>query len=125
MPPTPRLLVVDDDRDAVAIHSAMFEFGGFVVVTVDDGADACAAALTHQPDAILLDLHLPHSNGEQIAAALYDDARCTHIPIVVVSADFRALSLTFPPNVRRVLLKPLEPRAVLAAVREVLSDAGS
>lgn len=116
------MLVVDDDKDAVEIHRTMLEFGGFVVVTIEDGADACAAALTHQPDAILLDLHLPHSTGAQIAAALHEDPRCVSIPIVVVSADFRALSIMFPPNVRRVLLKPTEPRAVLAAVREVLSD---
>lgn len=41
----------------------------------------------HQPDLVLLDLHLPDMDGLHVLHALQADARTAHIPVLVLSAD--------------------------------------
>ena len=48
------------------------------------GADL---ARQHQPDLILLDVHLPDLNGEQVLRRLQEASETRGIPVVVVSAD--------------------------------------
>ena len=108
-----RVLIVEDDADSLAITSAALAYSGFAVFTVQDGAQACGAAVTHRPDLIILDVRLPNTSGDVIAAELHGDGRCAHIPIVVVTADIAALTMRFPPNVRGLLLKPCDPRILI------------
>lgn len=117
---TKRVLVVEDNTDAIAIASAVLSHAGFLVIVVDDGGTACAAAAIHKPDVILLDLHLPNAGGTEIASELHADPRCTEIPIVVITADVAALNMAFTSNVRAVLLKPVQPRAIVESVLAVL-----
>ena len=42
-------------------------------------------ARTHQPDLILLDLHLPDMSGEDVATALRANDETRDIPIVILS----------------------------------------
>ena len=44
-------------------------------------------ARQHQPDVILLDLHLPDMGGEVVLAQLKADPVTAHIPVVIVTAD--------------------------------------
>lgn len=41
----------------------------------------------HQPDLVLLDLHLPDISGEEVLARLKGDERTRNIPVIIVSAD--------------------------------------
>jgi CheY-like chemotaxis protein len=41
----------------------------------------------HQPDLVLLDLHLPDMSGHEVLHMLQADGRTAHIPVVVLSAD--------------------------------------
>ena len=44
-------------------------------------------AREHQPDLILLDLHLPDLHGHEVLDSLKGDPATRDIPVVVVSAD--------------------------------------
>jgi CheY-like chemotaxis protein len=44
-------------------------------------------AREHQPDLIILDLHLPDLNGDEVIARLGMDPRTAGIPVVIYSAD--------------------------------------
>jgi PAS domain S-box-containing protein len=44
-------------------------------------------AREHRPDLILLDLHLPDINGEEVLRRLRSDRRTASIPVVVITAD--------------------------------------
>jgi CheY-like chemotaxis protein len=44
-------------------------------------------ARRHQPDLILLDLHLPDISGEEVFKLLKEDPATSAIPVVIVSAD--------------------------------------
>ena len=44
-------------------------------------------ARQHQPDLVLLDLHLPDMNGDQVLIWLRSEPRTADIPVVLISAD--------------------------------------
>ncbi|MBV9934590.1 MAG: response regulator, partial [Actinobacteria bacterium] len=47
-------------------------------------------AREHQPELILLDLHLPDTTGDEVLRQLRDDPQTASIPVAVVSADATA-----------------------------------
>src|SRR5262245_49296144 len=61
-----RLLVVDDNHDAADSLGLVLGFYFDVDVTYD-GASALSAALAVPPDAMLVDLSMPHMDGFRLA----------------------------------------------------------
>lgn len=116
-----RVLIVDDNRDTLVICGAQLTNAGYLVTAVNDGAQACDAALLHQPDVIVLDFRLPGTSGQEVASGLDADPRCSAIPVIILTADVTARKVRFPPNVRGVVLKPCESRTLIEAVSAVAS----
>lgn len=80
-----RILIVDDNksfRDAAA--GLLAERGFEVVMTVEDGEQALAAAADGCPDGILVDINLPGPDGFEVAAVLA--AACPEARIILTSA---------------------------------------
>ena len=64
-----------------------------VVLSAMQGSIGMELARRHQPDLILLDLHLPDMSGEEVFERLKADKATSAIPIVIVSADASAETL--------------------------------
>lgn len=67
---SPRILVVDDIRDAADLLSDILVARGFDARPAYDGAQALAAAEHFQPDIVFLDLGMPVMDGYATARAL-------------------------------------------------------
>jgi DNA-binding NarL/FixJ family response regulator len=66
-----RVLIVDDHEPFRAIARELLEAAGYVVTgEAADGAEALASVAAEEPDAVLLDVQLPDSDGFSIATAL-------------------------------------------------------
>jgi DNA-binding NarL/FixJ family response regulator len=66
-----RILIVDDQLRFRAAARRWLARGGFDVVgEAADGAEALETAAQLRPDVVLLDMHLPDSDGFEIAARL-------------------------------------------------------
>lgn len=68
VPPKPRILVVDDNKDAADSLGMLLRMMGNEVRIAQDGLEAVEAAAAFQPEVVLLDIGLPKLNG-------YDAAR--------------------------------------------------
>ena len=81
----------------------------------------------HQPDLILLDLHLPDLNGDEVLAALQANPETRGMTVVMLSADAtrRELNRLLSLGARAYLTKPIGVRAFLEVVDEYLSAAPS
>ena len=72
-PPTPaarRILVVDDNRDAVDALAMMLKLGGNDVEIAYEGTTALGMAQSFVPDAVVLDIGLPGMDGYEVARRL-------------------------------------------------------
>jgi CheY-like chemotaxis protein len=100
------------------------------LISAMQGSIGVELARQHQPDLILLDLHLPDIQGDEVLRQLRADPRTAQLPIVMISADATSAQierlrtaganeyLTKPIDVRRflALVDATEPRTVESVV---------
>ena len=77
------VLVVDDERAIRQALSMNLRARDYEVTAVGDGAAALAAAASHPPDVVILDLGLPDMDGNDIIEGLRGWSQA---PIIVLSA---------------------------------------
>ncbi|MGA2172246.1 MAG: response regulator, partial [Sedimentisphaerales bacterium] len=84
-PTRPKLLIVDDEPDAVLILAKTLSARGYEVVTAGRGQQAIMLAKAEKPDLILLDILMPDMDGTQVAAALQEDQATQNIPVIFLT----------------------------------------
>ena len=86
--PARRILLVEDDANALEVLSELLEAGGDEVSVSCTGAAALALARLVRPDVVVMDLRLPDTDGVDLIRALKAvDASMT---IVVFSGSLEA-----------------------------------
>jgi CheY-like chemotaxis protein len=111
----PRILVADDDADAVLVLSALLRDEGYHVRGVHHGAEVLDAVFNFAPDVVLLDIGMPKMSGYDVARTLrerYGSARPVLIAVTgrAGAADRQqARAAGFEHHVA----KPYEPKALL------------
>jgi CheY-like chemotaxis protein len=87
------------------------------------GSLALELAAQHQPDLVLLDLHLPDMPGEEVLQRLRADPRTKDIPVVVVSADAtpRQIDRLRAAGAVGYLTKPLDVGPFLSVIDEAFA----
>ncbi|MGE0713346.1 MAG: sensor histidine kinase [Planctomycetota bacterium] len=117
-----RVLVVEDD-DAIRDElSSLLGEEGYEVAQARDGVTALRALREGPaPDLIVLDLRLPLLDGWELRVQLRADPALAAIPVIAISADLSPKAQAV--HAERFLQKPFSGDALLAAVREVLTQA--
>lgn len=82
-----RVMVVDDDKEISAHYKTLLEGAGFDVHTINEPMLALDGIRDFNPDAILLDVHMPGCSGIELAAVLRQDSRLIHIPVIFLTSD--------------------------------------
>lgn len=68
--PPRRLLLVDDNADALQAMAELCQMHGYVCTVARDGPQGLAAAIGQQPEVVLIDIGLPGLDGFGVAAEL-------------------------------------------------------
>ena len=84
-PRSRRVLVVDDNPDAVETLSILLQLRHNNVLTAVDGLEAVEAAAAFQPDLILLDIGLPKLNGYDAARRIREQRQDNRVVIVAMT----------------------------------------
>lgn len=97
---------------------------GVRLVGASDGRKGLEFACAHRPDLVLLDLHLPDMNGEDVLRQLKEDPRTEMIPVAVLSADAMPLQTkqVLAAGAAAYLTKPLDVGGVLQFLDETLGE---
>lgn len=119
----PRIMVVDDDPDTVAVLSGYLVREGFVALEALSGADCLRIAQDDDTvDVILLDLMMPQMDGFAVVRALKNSLATAEIPIIMVTArddiDARAEGMRL--GVSDFLVKPVLRRQLANRIRAQL-----
>lgn len=82
-----RVLLIDDDHDALALLKTRLEHTGrFRVTTADSGRTGLELAQDLEPDVIICDIYMPGMSGADVAAQLAADDFLRHVPLLFLSA---------------------------------------
>ena len=77
------LAVVDDDADVRMALMRLVSSAGFAVETFATGAEFMRSVQDHEPDCVVLDLHMPGMSGFEVQDALA--AAHAAVPVVVIT----------------------------------------
>jgi len=117
-----KVLVVDDEPDAVELVSFNLKAAGYEVVTADDGNEAIKRARQHSPDLVLLDVMLPEVDGLEVCKLLRRDPVTSGVPIIMLTARAaeidRVLGLELGAD--DYMTKPFSPRELVLRVKNLL-----
>ncbi len=80
-----QVLVVDDNSQNLFILSRVLETWGCDAIIAENGNNALQEAKSHSFDAIILDLHMPHKSGFEVARELRQYTSSTRL--IACSAD--------------------------------------
>lgn len=84
--PTPKVLIIDDERSLVEILTHNLEREGYEVLSAHDGQDGLRQAQLRLPDVIVLDLMLPVISGLEVCRELRNNPTTREIPIIMLTA---------------------------------------
>jgi CheY-like chemotaxis protein len=102
-----RILIVDDEPDAISYISSVLEDNGYEYLSAENGEEGLELARKEKPDMILLDLIMPEKSGMLMFQELKKDPELGKIPIIVVSGASEALGV----DLRNFMIKqPLRGR---------------
>ncbi len=81
-----RILVVEDDPQALLLMTEILTMGEYVVLQATEGTQALELAGREKPDLILMDIQLPGMDGLTAAQKLRGNPATRSIPIAAVTS---------------------------------------
>ncbi len=122
----PKILVAEDEEAVAAGLKDNLEFENFEVVMAKDGEEALSAALTVNPDILLLDLMMPKLDGLEVCRRVREAGHT--IPILMLTAKSQEIDVVrgLEAGADDYITKPFSVRELLARIKAALrrTDAG-
>ncbi len=81
-----KVLVVDDEPDAVELIASMIEPAGFDVLRAYGGQEGLDIAFGEHPDVLVLDLMMPVVSGFEVLSRLRANPETKNIPVIICTA---------------------------------------
>lgn len=120
------ILIVDDDRSVADTFARMLKLEGFTVATALSAAAGLEVASAVHPDAIILDMRMPITNGLQFLREVRARPPLAHVPVAIVTGDY-FLSDPVQQELRQlgaaVKFKPLFLEDLIALARTLVDPA--
>ncbi len=118
-----KILVVDDDSNICELLRLYLEKEGYDVTTANNGADAVRLFKEKEPDLMILDIMLPMLDGWQVCREV---RKFSDKPIIMITAKGETFDkvLGFELGADDYIVKPFEPKEVMARVKAVLRRSG-
>ena len=115
-----RVLLVEDDDDNRELMAEVLEGAGYQVLTAASGSAGLRTLAEHSVDVVVTDVGMPGMGGLEVARAAKEIA--PGVPVVVVTGytEREDISNARGRAVDAVLVKPVEPDALIAAVEQLV-----
>ena len=123
MSPQPRILIVDDSPDNLAILSHVLHKAGYIEVVVQsDSEEALSLIRDYRPDLLILDLMMAGVSGFDILRALPAVSHDPFLPVLVITAapDDQARKDALSLGASDFLARPHQPFDVVLRARNLL-----
>lgn len=118
-----KILVVEDDDEAIYIFRKYLEGDAFQVLIAKDGETGVQKAEQFQPDVITLDIMMPRKDGWEVLQALKKNPATKNIPIAIVSMlDNRKLGFSL--GASDYIVKPISQDMFLKRLHKLSEERG-
>ncbi|HIK05245.1 MAG TPA: response regulator [Trichormus sp. M33_DOE_039] len=112
-PPIPqaeaKILAVDDDPKILALLQTLLHPWGLKVITLDDPRRFWEILPAENPDLLILDVEMPHTNGIELCQIVRNDAQWSELPILflTVHSDAEIVNQVYSVGADDFVSKPI------------------
>lgn len=118
--PARRILIVDDEEGFRDMVADLLSLEGYIVSVASDAVEAVQLLPEFRPDAILLDLRMPHLDGEGFLRGMSGLPASKQVPVVLISAKDDLAEVASRTGAAAFLCKPFEAPQLLSLLEKVL-----
>ncbi|MCC7447030.1 MAG: response regulator [Anaerolineae bacterium] len=122
MAATPSILIVDDKPDLLDLFAASLRRLRYLIITAQDGETAMQILQEQTPLLVLLDIAMPYPGGLEVLHHLRSDPRLNATKVMILTAVPSRLTQDDRGMVDAVVTKPITPRALEAAVVNLIGS---
>lgn len=117
-----RILLAEDNEDAAELMMLVLQSLGYTVEVAKNGMEVIEAAISWQPDVVVLDMMMPYVDGFQAAAQLRQNPQTSTIPILAVTAmaGDEARSRCLASGCNEYISKPYMPKNLATTIERRL-----
>jgi pilus assembly protein CpaE len=117
-----RILVADDEPDALKMLSLTLRVEGYDVITASNGEEALRLTASERPDLVLLDVMMPKLDGYEVARCLRSMPEFVRLPILFLSARGQVVDKVegFAAGGNDYVIKPANPRELVARIASLV-----
>ena len=123
-----RILLVEDNETNCDMLLRRLRRLGYEVSGADNGVSGLAAARSHAPDVILMDLSLPEMDGWEVYKQMRADEVLKNIPVIILTArnsSFEEIIARERVGVNDYVTKPFVPNDLRNSLARILGPAPS
>ena len=124
-----KVLIVDDEPDAVDFTKEVVESEGHNVVTASDGSKGLAAMRKENPDLVILDVQMPDMDGFEVFQEMKRDESLKPIPVIMLNGIREKVGIGFSADEMKSFMgerpndyieKPIDPAKLRQALNKIL-----
>lgn len=114
-----KIFIVEDDTAICSELAELLKNAGYETDTTEDFSATAEAVLNSAPDLVLLDINIPHSNGQQV---LRDIRSKSSVPVIMVTSHTSEIDevLSMSCGADDYVTKPYNPTILLLRISAVL-----
>jgi CheY-like chemotaxis protein len=125
---TKKILIVDDEPEAIDFATAVLEENDYLVISAEDGIEGMEKVRAEKPDLVLLDIMMPGKGGIAMYGDLRKDEDTKDIPVIIITGvargqRFEESMMRKDPHIPLpdgYIEKPMKPEGLLKLVEELL-----
>jgi two-component system, sensor histidine kinase and response regulator len=117
------IINVDDHEPARYVKRRLLSRAGFTVYDAGNGGEALTLIAQHNPDLVLLDVHLPDMNGMEVCRRVKSTPASASVIVLQISASAISAphaSAALDSGADAYLTEPVDPDVLVATVKALL-----
>lgn len=116
-----KIAIVDDEQDIRDLVQMYLSKSGFQTACFEDGTSFISYLQKETPDAIILDIMLPDTDGFEICKKMRQNSKFRDIPIIMLTAKSDEMDRVIGLEIGAddYVVKPFSPRELTARVKAI------
>ena len=119
-----KILLVDDDQGTTRLLEHILSEDGHEVKSINNGDDTLSAALSYDPNLIVLDLMMPSIDGLDVCRDLRANSRLAHTPIIFFTSasDINKKVAAFGYGANDYIIKPVYLQELKVRIKALMGN---
>ena len=113
------IVIIEDDKDVASFLEFAVQNLGYETAVSYDGKSGLALIRQTRPDLILLDLHLPEINGDEILRLMRADDELCSVPVIILTGQSSMLKPEVEEQANFTLVKPIDVRVLSQLISQI------